>query len=79
MQAIEDKKFDRAESFRMIISMPPCKPLDWKLFMYILSVLNDFPLVNDKSYSESTGVSSYIAPLCRVFLVNVERSSYFNL
>ncbi|KAI7820577.1 hypothetical protein BC939DRAFT_457777 [Gamsiella multidivaricata] len=78
LDVIEDKKFDRAESFTAIISSPPSSSLSQKLWTYILSALNDFPLVNDKSYSESTGVSSYITPLCRVFMANTEKCTFFN-
>ncbi|KAF9178230.1 hypothetical protein BGZ51_007819 [Haplosporangium sp. Z 767] len=78
LDAIEDNKFGREESFPEIISSPPSSSIARKLWMYILSALNDFPLVNDKSYSESTGVSSYIVPLCRVFMANTEKCTFFN-
>ncbi|KAF9113929.1 hypothetical protein BGW39_003545, partial [Mortierella sp. 14UC] len=73
-----DKKFDRAESFTEIISSPPSSPLARKLWTYIFSAINDFPLVNNKLYSESTGISSYIAPLCRIFMANTEKCTFFN-
>ncbi|KAG0197399.1 hypothetical protein BGX28_009107 [Mortierella sp. GBA30] len=78
LDAIEDRKFDRAESFTEIISSCPSSSLARKLCTYVLSALNDFPLVNDKSYSESTGISCYIAPLCRVFMASTEKLTFFN-
>ncbi|KAG0350752.1 hypothetical protein BGZ54_003648 [Gamsiella multidivaricata] len=80
IDSIADAKYDRARSFGEICGAPPSDPIDEKLWLYLLHVIREFPKSQEpvRSYSESTGISSFILPICKVYMSCAEKSTFLN-
>ncbi|KAI1321729.1 hypothetical protein EDD11_000005 [Mortierella claussenii] len=80
IDSITDAKYDRAKAFSEICNAPPSDPIDEKLWMYLLHAIREFPKSQElaRSYSESTGISSFILQICRVYMGCAEKSTFLN-
>ncbi|KAG0345522.1 hypothetical protein BG005_001272 [Podila minutissima] len=65
----EDHGYDREKSRKHISENAPSDKKYHKLWAYLVTAIEEFPQTDScKSYSESTAISSFILPLCRVFM-----------
>ncbi|KAF9307716.1 hypothetical protein BG003_000308 [Podila horticola] len=76
---IKDKKYDRSQILIDMTKSPPSDPIDLKLWLFLLGAVSKFPVKDmTKLYSELTGLSSYVLPLCQVFMGDPEKMVFFN-
>ncbi|KAF9110427.1 hypothetical protein BGX27_006359 [Mortierella sp. AM989] len=68
LDRFEDHDFDRAKCLEFLLSHAK-EPKHQRLWTYFVSALQEFPSSDTtKVYSESTAISSFILPICRVFV-----------
>ncbi|KAF9373499.1 hypothetical protein CPB97_000509 [Podila verticillata] len=79
LDLIADKNYDRSEILIDMAKSRPSDPIDVKLWLFLLGAVSKFP-VNDttKLYSESTGLSSYVLPLCQAFMGDPDNMVFLN-
>ncbi|KAF9345335.1 hypothetical protein BGX26_003263, partial [Mortierella sp. AD094] len=79
LDPLEDYGYDRKKSRKHLFDNPPLDGEDDKLWTYILTAIQEFPQSDcTKSYSESTSISSFILPLCRVFMGMPDQRMFLN-
>ncbi|KAF9899763.1 hypothetical protein EC991_008341 [Linnemannia zychae] len=55
-------------------------PKHRRLWTYVVSALQEFPVTDTtRAYSESTAISSFILPICRVFVAAPDKKLFLNL
>ncbi|KAI8599334.1 hypothetical protein EDD21DRAFT_162792 [Dissophora ornata] len=74
----EDNDFDRAKCLEFLLSFATDSKHK-RLWTYVVSALQEFPLTNTtRAYSESTAISSFILPICRVFVAAPDKKLFLN-
>ncbi|KAF8953044.1 hypothetical protein BGZ46_003311 [Entomortierella lignicola] len=74
-----NKNYVRSEILIELTKSYPEDPMDRKLWAFLVSAVSNFPVKDvSKSYSESTGISSYVLPLCQVFMGDPEKLVFLN-
>ncbi|KAG0317595.1 hypothetical protein BG000_004510 [Podila horticola] len=77
--ASPDKNYDRSEILIDMTKSPPSEPIDLKLWLFLLGAVSKFPVKDTtKLYSESTGLSSYVLPLCQAFMGDPDNLVFLN-
>ncbi|KAF9098467.1 hypothetical protein BGX27_000792 [Mortierella sp. AM989] len=65
----EDRGYDRGKSRKLISENMPSDGKHQKLWAYLVNAIEEFPeFDSSKDYSESTAISSFILPMCRVYM-----------
>ncbi|KAF9118177.1 hypothetical protein BGW39_001416 [Mortierella sp. 14UC] len=76
---IADKNYDRTEILVELAKSSPTNPIDRKLWVFLVGAVSKFPVKDTtKLYSESTGLSSYVLPLCQAFMGDPEKMVFLN-
>ncbi|KAF9313232.1 hypothetical protein BGZ91_006334 [Linnemannia elongata] len=79
LDLIADKNYDRTEILVELAKSSPTNPIDRKLWVFLLGAVSKFPVKDTtKLYSESTGLSSYVLPLCQAFMGDPEKMVFLN-
>ncbi|KAG0010589.1 hypothetical protein BGZ81_002684 [Podila clonocystis] len=79
LDLIADKNYDRSEILIDMAKSPPSDPIDVKLWLFLLGAVSKFPVKDTtKLYSESTGLSSYVLPLCQAFMGDPDSMVFLN-
>ncbi|KAG0345949.1 hypothetical protein BG005_001021, partial [Podila minutissima] len=69
LDALEDHGYDRAKSLKHISDSTPLDSKYQKLWTFLMAAVQEFPESDStKGYSESTSISSFILPSCKVFM-----------
>ncbi|KAF9377840.1 hypothetical protein CPC16_011613 [Podila verticillata] len=80
LDLIADKNYNRSEILIDMTKSPPSDPIDVKLWLFLLGAVSKFPVKDTtKLYSESTGLSSYVLPLCQAFMGDPDNMVFLNL
>ncbi|KAI8594462.1 hypothetical protein EDD21DRAFT_427790 [Dissophora ornata] len=75
----EDHGYDRTKSLKHISDSAPLDSKYQKLWIFLMAAVQEFPECDStKGYSESTSISSFILPLCRVFMSMPSQRVYLN-
>ncbi|KAF9429195.1 hypothetical protein BGZ76_001677 [Entomortierella beljakovae] len=75
----EDHGYDRTKSLKHISDSPPLDSKYQKIWIFLMNAVQELPESdNTKSYSESTSISSFILPLCRVFMGMPDQRVFLN-
>ncbi|KAF9345752.1 hypothetical protein BGX34_004509, partial [Mortierella sp. NVP85] len=78
-ELITDKNYNRSEILIEMAKSPPSDPIDRKLWVFLVGAVSKFPIKDTtKLYSESTGLSSYVLPLCQAFMGDPEKMVFLN-
>ncbi|KAG0059740.1 hypothetical protein BGZ89_000157 [Linnemannia elongata] len=76
---VTDKNYDRSEILIELAKNPPTEPIDRKLWVFLVGAVSKLPVKDmTKLYSESTGLSSYVLPLCQAFMGDPEKMVFLN-
>lgn len=79
-QALEDHGYDRAKSLKHISDSTPLDSKYQKLWTFLMAAVQEFPESDStKGYSESTSISSFILPSCKVFMSIPGQRVFLNL
>ncbi|KAF9345159.1 hypothetical protein BGX26_003461, partial [Mortierella sp. AD094] len=74
----EDHDFDRAKCLEFLLSFST-DPKHRRLWTYFVSALQEFPVSDTtRVYSESTAISSFILPICRVFVGSPDKKLFLD-
>ncbi|KAF9973725.1 hypothetical protein BGZ65_009114 [Modicella reniformis] len=80
LDLIVDKNYDRSEILIEIAKSHPSDWIDQKFWIFLVGAVSKFPVKDTtKLYSESTGLSSYVLPLCQTFMGGPEKMVFLNL
>ncbi|KAG0172890.1 hypothetical protein DFQ28_009479 [Apophysomyces sp. BC1034] len=80
LDLITDKSYDRSEILIDLAKSPPADLIDSKLWVFLVGAVSKFPVKDmTKLYSESTGLSSCVLPLCQAFMGDPEKVVLLNL
>ncbi|KAK3836508.1 MAG: hypothetical protein JOS17DRAFT_772017 [Linnemannia elongata] len=79
LDLISDKDYDRSEILIEMAKSHPTDPIDRRLWGFLVGAVLKFPVKDTtKLYSESTGLSSYVLPLCQAFMGDPEKMVFLN-